>query len=134
MRNLHIPGQTLTSNITKVQFKKMLRHNLSKLLNIVLIISCVVHIMFLFYNNSNPKLPEIIMTNKNIRDVEMPLSFLVCLTIKNPELKNKNFNDAGYSNIQQFFTGSSMHNDSIFGWFGHMKNGSPYNSLEGVYK
>ena len=93
----------------------------------------MVHIMFLFYNNSNPKLPEIIMTNKNIRDVEMPLSFLVCLTIKNPELRNKNFNDAGYSNIQNFFTGSSMHNDSIFGWFGHMKNGSTFDSLEGTY-
>ena len=90
--------------------------------------------MFLFYNNSNPKLPEIIMTNKNIRDVEMPLSFLVCLTIKNPELKDKNFKNAGYSNIQQFITGNSLHNDSIFGWFGHMKNLSTFNSLEGVYK
>ena len=113
---------------------KMLRHNFNKLLNIVLIISCVVHIMFLFYINSYPKLPEIIINNKNIRDVEMPLSFLVCLTIKNPELTNKNFKDPGYKSIQQFFTGSSMYNNSTFGWFGHMKNGSTYNSLEGKLK
>ena len=112
---------------------KMLKHNFSKLLNIVLIISCVVHIMFIFYINSNPKLPEIIISNKNIRDVEMPLSFLVCLTIKNPELRNKNFKEAGYNSMQQFFTGSSMYNNSTFGWFGHMENGSTYNSLEGRY-
>ena len=48
-------------------------------------------------------------------------------------LRLKNFKDAGYSNIQKFFTGRSMHNDSIFGWFGHMKNGSTYNSMEGMY-
>ena len=80
----------------------------------------------------HPKLPEIIMNYKNIRDVDMPLSFLVCLTIKNPELRDQKFKDAGYNNIHSFFAGRNMHNDSIVGWFGHMKNGSTYNSLEGM--
>ena len=110
----------------------MLRHNLSKFLNVVLIISCLIHIMFLLYNNSNPEFPEIIMNHKNIRDVDMPLSFLVCLTIKHPERLDKSFLKVGYKNVHRIFTGRSMYNDSIIGWFGHMENGSTYNSLEGM--
>ena len=96
-----------------VQFTKMLGHNLSKFLNIVLIISCVVHIMFLFYDNCNPKLPEMIMKYKNIKDVDMPLSFLVCLTMKNSELIDQKFKDAGYNDIYSFFAGRNRHNASI---------------------
>ena len=72
------------------------------------------------------------MNHKNIRDVDMPLSFLVCLTIKHPERLDKSFLKVGYKNVHRIFTGRSMYNDSIIGWFGHMENGSTYNSLEGM--
>ena len=62
----------------------------------------------------------------------MPLSFLVCLTIKQPERLDKNFMKVGYKNVHRIFSGRSMYNDSIIGWFGHMENGSTYDSLEGI--
>ena len=109
----------------------MLRNNSSQILNMVLIISCIVHIIFIFYNNSNPAIPEIIIKNKNIKDVEMPLSFIFCLRNTNAELENEKYKKAGYIDNRKFFSGTSMYNDSVVGWLGHMENGSTYNSLEG---
>ena len=109
----------------------MLRNNLSQILNLVFMISCVVHIIFIFYNNSHPAIPEIIIMNKKIMDVDMPLSFIFCLRNTNPDLENKKYKKAGYKDIHKFFSGTSMYNDSIVGWLGHMKNGSTFHSLDG---
>ena len=109
----------------------MLRNKLSQILDIVLIISCVVHVTFIFYNNSNPAIPEIIIKNKNITDVDMPLSFIFCLRNINSELENEKYLQAGYNSSYSFFSGTSMYNNSVVGWFGHRKNGSTYHSLEG---
>ena len=88
--------------------------------------------MFIFYTNSNPKIPEIILHNKNIMDVNMPLSFIFCLRYTNTELEGKKYMDAGYGSIYRFFSGTSMFNESVVGWLGHMENGSTYKSLEGM--
>ena len=111
----------------------MLGNNLPQILNVVLIISCVVHVMFIFYNNSNPANPEIIVENKNIMDVSMPLSFIFCLRNKNDESENEKYQQAGYKSTYRFFSGTSMFNQSVVGWHGHMKNGSTYDSLEGIF-
>ena len=113
------------------QFHKMLRSNYSKILNIVLIISCVVHVLFILYTNSNPAIPEIILRNKDIRDVNMPLSFILCLRNTNAETESEKYKKAGYNSIQRFFSGTSMYNQSTIGWFGHMENGSTYDSVGG---
>ena len=109
----------------------MLRGNLSKFFNIVLIFSCVIHVIFILYTNSNPSIPEIILHNKNIMDVNMPLSFIFCLRNTNIELEKKKYKEAGYDTVIKFYSGTSMFNDSVVGWLGHMENGSTYNSLEG---
>ena len=109
----------------------MLKRNFIRLLNIILITSCIIHVMFIFYNNSNPAIPEIILHNKNIMDVNMPLSFIFCLRNTNTELEEKKYMDAGYDSSFRFFAGTSMFNESVVGWLGHMENGSTYNSLDG---
>ena len=109
----------------------MLRSNLSKIFNIVLIFSCVIHVMFIFYTNSNPAIPEIILHNKNIMDVNMPLSFIFCLRNTNTELEEKKYREAGYDSYLRFFAGTSMFNESVVGWLGHMENGSTFNSFDG---
>ena len=111
----------------------MLRNNLSQILNIVLIISCVVHVIFIIYNNSNPAIPEITVENKNILDVNMPLSFIFCLRNKNDKSENEKYQKAGYQSSYRFFSGTSMYNQSVVGWHGHMNNGSTYDSLEGIF-
>ena len=109
----------------------MLKRNFTRLLNIILITSCIIHVVFIFYNNSNPAIPEIILHNKNIMDVNMPLSFIFCLKNTNTELEEKKYREAGYDSYLRFFAGTSMFNESVVGWLGHMENGSTYNSLEG---
>ena len=89
--------------------------------------------MFIFYNNSNPANPEINVENKNIMDINMPLSFIFCLGKKNYKSADENYQRAGYQNPMRFFSGTSIYNESVVGWLGHMKNGSiTYNSLEGI--
>ena len=109
----------------------MLRDNLNKILSIVLIISCGIHVIFIFHNNANPAIPDIIIENKNIMDVNMPLSFIFCLRNTNLTLDDEKYKKVGYKNPSRFFSGTSIHNESVVGWLGHMKNGSTYNSLEG---
>ena len=109
----------------------MLKRNFTRFINIVLIISCIVHVILIFYNNSNPAILDIVMKNKNIKDVNMPLSFIFCLRNTNSELENEKYKKAGYLSTYRFFTGTSMYNDSIVGWLGHMENGSTYDSIEG---
>ena len=110
----------------------MLKRNFIGLLNIFLIISCIVHCMFIFYNNSNPANPKIIIENKNIIDVNMPLSFIFCLRNKSYKSEAEKYQKAGYKNPTRFFSGTSIYNESMVGWHGHMENGSTYNSLEGT--
>ena len=111
----------------------MSRNNLSKIFNILLIISCIVHIIFIFYNNSHPAIPEIIIKNKKIIDVDMPLSFIFCLRNINSDLENEKYKKAGYDSIYRFFSGTSMFNESVVGWLGHTENGLTYDSSEGIF-
>ena len=84
-------------------------------------------------NNSNPAIPEIIIKNKNIKDVDMPLSFIFCLRNRNVTSANEKYKEAGYESIYRFFSGTSMYNESIVGWLGQMENGSTYDSFEGTF-
>ena len=65
-------------------------------------------------------------------DVDMPLSFIFCLRNTNASLENEKYKNAGYKNIQKFFSGTSMYNESVVGWLGHMENGSTYYSVDGI--
>ena len=54
-----------------------------------------------------------------------------CLRNTDTELEEKMYKEAGYDTVFRFYTGTSMFNDSVVGWLGHMENGSTYSSLEG---
>ena len=64
-------------------------------------------------------------------DVDMPLSFIFCLRNIDNELEIEKYQKAGYFSIHRFFSGTSMFNESVIGWLGHMENGSTYDSIEG---
>ena len=122
-----------SKHVCSTVYYKMLKNNLTQILNIVLIISCFVHIMFIFYNNSNPAIPEVIIENKKSMNVNMPLSFIFCLRSTNTKAEDEKYKRAGYETIYNFFSGTSGHNESVVGWLGHMQNGPAYDSLEGRY-
>ena len=67
-------------------------------------------------------------------DVDMPLSFIFCLRNTNADLENEKYLKTGYNSSHKFFSGTSIYNESVVGWLGHMENGSTNDSLEGKFK
>ena len=49
------------------------------------------------------------------------------------EIQNgsKKYQELGYNNVEDFFRGKSMFNQSLFGWGGHLPNGSNIGTIEG---
>ena len=102
---------------------------ITRFINIVLISSCVFHVGNIVNDILNPNLPEISVYKKDLKDIEFPLSFLICIDqLVNADFKYK---EVGYENKYRFFIAESIHNKSIIGWRGHMKNGSTYDTVEG---
>ncbi len=64
-------------------------------------------------------------------EVDMPLAFVFCLRNTNTTLENEKYQKTGYNSIYRFFSGTSMFDETLVGWLGHMKNGSTYDSLDG---
>lgn len=111
----------------------MVKRNFGKVLNFCFVMACVVHNMFIIYNSANPENPEIMIYNKNIRDIEIPISLLLCLSYADETIENDRYKKVGYEDNIRFYSGTSIFNESIIGWFGHMENGSTYDSIEGKH-
>ena len=102
---------------------------ITRLISLILTLGCIFNIGFIINNNVNPELPVLSVHQKNIKDIEFPLSFLICIDqIVNDTTK---YREVGYNNVYRFYIGESRHNESVIGWRGHMINGSKYNTVEG---
>ena len=98
------------------------------ILNIVLIISCLVHIGFIGYNILYPELPTIHVYDKDLRNIRFPISFRVCAEEAKP---SRNYEKYGYNNQMEYFRGRSRYNKTLIGWAGHTENGSNIGTVEG---
>ena len=76
----------------------------------------------------NPKLPTIHIYEKNLKDIDFPLSFRFCVEHKNTSARYQKF---GYNNELMFFLGQSMFSYSTIGWAGHKEDHSTYGSVKG---
>ena len=101
------------------------------LLNVLCFFVFIIHISFLGYKSLYPDVPEIIVYKKDLSDISFPLLFRICLF--ETEYKLIRFKRYGYQNATDFFKGKSGYNSSIFGWAGHMENGSTYGSVFGNF-
>ena len=102
---------------------------ITKLISLILTLGCIFNVGYIINNNVNPELPVLSVYEKNLQDVEFPLSCLICIDqLVNDTTK---YREVGYSNVYRFYIGESMHNESVIGWRGHMRNGSIYKSVEG---
>ena len=101
------------------------------LVNFILLIICVVNSCEVIYRLIHPELPSTRVSQNNLKDIEFPLSFRICLY----ELKNANVNERyqrlGYKSEVMFFLGRSKFNKSLYGWNGHTENGGILGSTEG---
>ena len=98
-------------------------------LNFILGILCTLHIIIVIYYEFNPKLPIIERIEKDLHNIEFPLSFRFCVFDEKNYLNR--YNQFGYANAPDFFTGQSKFNRSIVGWGGHTEDGYTLASVEG---
>ena len=88
------------------------------------------HIAMIEYNLQYPDYPSVKIYKKNIKDIEFPISFKLCVR----ELKNPNFRyiKIGYQNEMDYYKGVSMFNRNHFGWNGFTKTNATLGSVEGM--
>ena len=108
----------------------MMVSKITTLIQVFLTLSCMIHVGYIVYYIFNPELPEIRVYKKHLKDINFPISFLICAT--NYVNHSGPYQEIGYSKISNFFKGISKYNDSIVGWKGHTLDGSIYGTPEGL--
>ena len=101
------------------------------MIDMILVITCSIHICFISYNIFSPEFPVIREYKKDLKDIDFPISFIFC--VKESKDKNTRYQKYGYRDVTDYFEGVNMFNNSIVGWSGHRKNGSTFESAEGDY-
>ena len=104
---------------------------LSLTLNLIFTIVFLGHIFSIGHKLLYPDNPSVRIYNRNLSEVDFPLSFKLCL------FEQRNASDRylniGYSNVYWFFEGKSMFAD-YFGWNGHAENNETLGSVQGKTK
>ena len=98
-------------------------------LNFLLLIICIINSCQVVDRLLHPELPSTRKSETDLKDIEFPLSFRICLH----KLKdiNKRYQKLGYKDVYKFFLGRSRFNNSFFGWNGHSEKGGIIASTEG---
>ena len=87
-----------------------------------------VHVSFIFYYNLYPDVPSIKVYSKSMKNMDFPICFKICFS----EKEKDRFKRLGYNYDKMFFYGENDFNTSIVGWLGHTRNGSIFNTFEGM--
>ena len=105
-------------------------NNFTYFINFILTLACIVQVVKISQNQVSPPNPDVKVYQRQLRDLEFPLAFIVCLgDWGDGPIK---YERAGYKDQDNFFTGHR--NSGDFGWYGHqMENGSTIRSVEGSY-
>ena len=99
-------------------------------INTFFIIICFVHVVKVIFMSAIPEFPETKMYGKQLKDIEFPIAFILCVT---PDDLSEKYKGRGYLDEEDFFTGQSRYNQFEYGWYGHYENGSTYATFEGSY-
>ena len=89
----------------------------------------IIHVGFIGYTILYPEVPEIVVIKKSLHEIDFPITFRICAF--EIEDKYERYNRIGYEHDDDFFLGKSMYNNSIYGWQGHLEDGSTIASVEG---
>ena len=100
-------------------------------LNLIFTIIFLLHIFGIGHKLLYPDNPSVRIYNRNLSEVDFPLSFKLCL------FEQRNTSDRylniGYSNVYWFFEGKSK-NGEVFGWNGHSNYNQTIGSVQGKNK
>ena len=99
------------------------------LVNSIFTIVCLLHIMSTLHSNINPTHPEIIVYERELKDISFPILLKVCG--KERDNSSQRFRNYGYEDESAFLGGFSKFNNMIVGWNGHTENGTTIGPLKG---
>ena len=99
-------------------------------INVIFIVGCLVHIGLNLYFILYPPLPETKVYQVDLKDIDFPLAFKICVTER--DNSTDRYEKLGYKNDYNFFLGRSRFNSSLFGWNGHTENGSILGNVESM--
>ena len=94
-----------------------------KILNLIFAIVFFIHVAILGHQRVYPENPSIRVYDKELKDIEFPLSFKLCVRDQDQQ-SSKRYQNIGYKDIFQFFEGRSYYNSSYVGWTGGDRNKS----------
>ena len=122
MKIFNIKGRVLRSRISFLQS--------TLIVNLIFTIMFAIHLTMIEYNLQYPKYPSVRIYKKNLKDIEFPIAFKLCVI----ELNNNSirYQKVGYKNEYDFFLGKSMFNENLFGWNGFTKTNTTFGSVEGT--
>ena len=110
--------------MAKSFFKRLIN-----LINFTLLIICIINSCDVSYKLFNPELPSICEYETNLKDIEFPISFKICLNELKPS--SERYQILGYNDDFDFYLGKSRYNKSHVGWNGHTEDGATIGTTEG---
>ena len=99
--------------------------------NLIFGLAFIIHVISIWYNLVHPEHPSVWIYKMNLRDIEFPITFDLCVQEKEEPFER--FNNVGYSNKYNYFRGKSNYekHEHFYGWSGHTETGSTLSSVQG---
>ena len=102
--------------------------SIPKIVNLIFAIVFFKHITIIGYLRAYPDNPSVRVYDKDLKDIEFPLSFKICLRELNRDLR---YQQNGYNDIYAFFRGQPSYGRRYFGWPGRDENKSSLGTVTG---
>ena len=75
------------------------------IMSAILAVICAYHIAHVTYGNLYPSVPEIILMDKTMKEIEFPVAFLLCLNEILEEDSPSMYTNYGYETVNDYFSG-----------------------------
>ena len=98
---------------------------------IICFITFLTHISFIGYYELFPMETSTRFSERKLDAIDFPILFKICI---NPAFDDEKLKQFGYSSLWYYFEGRSRWSNKkkrIYGWSGHIENGSTVSSVQG---
>ena len=135
MNNKHLDRLNETYNHTinhsayVPQNMKNFHKSIPKIVNLIFAIVFFIHIAIVGYRRAYPENPSVRVYDKDLKDIEFPLSFKICVREQN-DVKQR-YQKIGYKHNDDFFRGQPSDDTQYFGWAGRGRNKSTLGTVTG---
>ena len=99
------------------------------IVNLIFANAFLIHIAIIGYWRVYPENPSIRIYYKDLKDIEFPFSFKIC--VREQKHAAQRYKKIGYKEIFLFFEGRPDYNASTLGWAGHGRNKSTLGTVTG---